>query len=92
MSEDFEKTDPVMVKMYPKIHAAVIDSLGTQLIEAKARIEVLMAELGEERQMNGILHTGRDSWRNVAELAMQARLDDVWGHVVDAYEEAVRGD
>lgn len=92
MSDDFEKTDPVMVKMYPKIHAHVIDSLGTQLIEAKSRIDKLLAQLGEETQMNGVLHTQRDKWRNVAELAMQARLDGVWGHVVDAYDEAVRGE
>lgn len=85
-------TDPEMVRQHPAIHAAVIDSLYKQLVDAEKRIDKLLAELGEERQMNGILHTDCDTWKNIAELAMQARLDGVWGHVVDAYEQAMHGE
>ena len=38
------------------------------------------------------LTADRDRWKNVVELAMQARFDDVWGHVEEAYEWAVRGE
>jgi hypothetical protein len=37
-------------------------------------------------------HMDRDRWKNVAELAMQARFDDVWSHVEEAHEWAVRGE
>lgn len=60
-------TDPEMVRQHPAIHAAVIDSLHKQLMEAEKRIDKLIAELGEERQMNGILHTERDHWKSIVE-------------------------
>lgn len=100
MSEKFEKTDPEMVRMYPKVHAVVIDSLGTQLIEARKQIDRLLAELGEERHLNGELHTDRDYWQKVARhMAKQeatemsdavTRID--WKDLLKEYEQAVRGE
>ena len=60
-------TDPEMVRQHPVIHAAVIDSLHKQLMEAEKRIDKLIAELGEERQLNGILHTERDHWMSIVD-------------------------
>lgn len=44
---------------------------------------------GEAADQIERLEADRDRWKNVAELAMQARFDDVWGHVEEAYELAV---
>lgn len=75
MNGELEKTNPEMVRENPHIHAAVIDSLFQQLTEARSRVDRLLAELGEERLLNGVLHTERDLLRDAGDRLLIDAVD-----------------